>query len=150
VGAPWLRRGWGVTVPLFVKRFSDMLLPDGSNIDYNKLDSIPDLDPKQTSSETETFLQGEVAEYEGESNYTVNTNVQNIQNALLALGYQLPNAGADGKFGPETKTALEKFQKDNGLTTSVGKMDRLTTKKLAEKLKGKNLEPNLQNNLNKM
>jgi hypothetical protein len=150
VGAPWLRRGWGVTVPLFVKRFSDMLLPDGSNIDYNKLDSIPDLDPKQTSSETETFLQGEVAEYEGESNYTVNTNVQNIQNALLALGYQLPKAGADGKFGPETKTALEKFQKDNGLTTSVGKMNRLTTKKLAEKLKGKNLEPELQANLNKM
>lgn len=151
VGAPWMRRGFGTTVPFFIKRFADMLTSDGSNIDNTKLDQLSDLDPSQTSKESLLYLTEEVSSYEGDTgSYTVNTNVQNIQKALLALGYQLPNAGADGKFGPETKTALEEFQSKNGLTTSKGKMDRLTAKKLAEKLKSKNVEPELQNSLNKM
>jgi len=132
-------------VPALVKIIVRSISNNGT-VDTNVIKRLP---IEQIKAELE-YLNKSVAEYEGESGYSVNTNAQNIQNALLALGYQLPKAGADGKFGPETKTALEKFQKDNGLTTSVGKMNRLTAKKLAEKLKGKNLEPELQANLNKM
>jgi hypothetical protein len=42
VGAPWLRRGAGTLVPLFIKRFFDIITPDGSDIDYKKLDEFID------------------------------------------------------------------------------------------------------------
>lgn len=153
VGAPWTRRGFGATVPFFIKRFTDMLTSDGSDVDYKKIDQLKDLDPSQTSKESLDYLQEEVSSYEGdEGNYTVSTNVTSFQQALELLGYKLERAGADGKFGPETKTQLEKFQKDNNLSSSLGKMDRYTARKLAEKLKSKNISnsQDLQNKLNKV
>ena len=153
VGAPWLRRGAGTLVPLFIKRFFDVITPDGSDIDYKKLDQLEDLDPAQTSKESLDYLMEEVADYEGDAGtYNVSTNVTDFQNALELLGYKLVRAGADGKFGPETKEQLTKFQNDNKLTSSIGKMDRVTARKLAELLKTKNI-PNsldLQNKLNKV
>jgi peptidoglycan hydrolase-like protein with peptidoglycan-binding domain len=70
----------------------------------------------------------------------------------MKLGYPLPRFKDDGKFGPETLGALKKFQQDNGLTSSVGKLDRLTSKKLAELLKSKNIvgSEELQSSLNSM
>lgn len=153
VGAPWTRKGFGATVPFFIKRFTDMLTSDGSDVDYKKIDQLKDLDPSQTSKESLDYLQEEVSSYEGdEGNYTVSTNVTAFQQALELLGYMLEKAGADGKFGPETKTQLEKFQKDNNLSSSLGKMDRYTARKLAEKLKSKNISnsQDLQNKLNKV
>lgn len=41
--------------------------------------------------------------------------VKELQEDLLALGYKLPEYGADGDFGEETKTAVKKFQADHGL-----------------------------------
>ncbi len=38
-----------------------------------------------------------------------------LQEALMKLGYELPDYGADGEFGEETKKALMNFQKDEGL-----------------------------------
>jgi hypothetical protein len=153
VGAPWLRRGAGTLVPLFIKRFFDIITPDGSDIDYKKLDQLEDLDPAKTSKESLDYLMEEVADYEGDTGtYNVSTNVTDFQNALELLGYKLVRAGADGKFGPETKEQLTKFQNDNKLTSSIGKMDRVTARKLAELLKTKNI-PNsldLQNKLNKV
>lgn len=43
-------------------------------------------------------------------------DVTELQNDLLQLGYRLPQYGADGSFGNETRNALILFQKDNGLT----------------------------------
>jgi hypothetical protein len=140
VGAPWGRRGYTVAVPLFMKRFADFLT-SGGDVDSAILDKFEDLDPNMTSEESLAFMQEEVSEYQGDTKqYSVNDNAVTIQNALMKLGYSLPKYGADGKFGPETKTALSKFQKDNGLSSSTGKMDRMTSRKLAELLKSKNIE----------
>lgn len=152
IGAPWTRRGAGVVVPLFVKRLSDMITSNGE-IDYTKIEQLPDLDPNQTSTESLQYLQQEVASYEGDKgSYNINNNAKIVQQSLMKLGYPLPRFKDDGKFGPETLGALKKFQQDNGLTSSIGKLDRLTSKKLAELLKSKNIADSeeLQNNLNSM
>ena len=151
IGAPWTRRGYGVLVPLFVKRFSDMLLSDGSNIDYNRLEQFQDLDPNTTSQESLEYMQEEVSPYQGDTRqYTIQTNVTTFQNGLQALGYTLPRFGVDGKFGPETQAQLKQFQQKNGLDGSIGKMDRLTARKISELLKVNNVtnSQQLQNQLN--
>jgi hypothetical protein len=131
---PWLRNGSSVMVPLFVKRLADSLNSAGE-IDWQKLEGMLDMDPTAVSQESLAYLQEEVAGYEGDAgSYTINSSVQAFQQALVALGHSLPRFGADGKFGPETKTALEEFQKNNGLTSSLGKMDRLTAQKMSELL----------------
>jgi len=38
--------------------------------------------------------------------------VENIQTALIFLGYPLPKFGVDGYFGPETANAIKKFNED--------------------------------------
>ena len=38
--------------------------------------------------------------------------VEELQKALLRLGYKLPQYGADGDFGEETEEALKEFQRD--------------------------------------
>ena len=44
------------------------------------------------------------------------TLVEDLQSKLIALGYDLGNSGADGKFGAKTETAVKAFQKSKGLT----------------------------------
>ncbi len=44
--------------------------------------------------------------------------VERLQAALMALGYELPQYGADGDFGPETERALAAFQRDRDLAAS--------------------------------
>jgi hypothetical protein len=45
--------------------------------------------------------------------------IENIQTALMFLGYSLPKFGVDGYFGPETADAIKKFneatKKDQGI-----------------------------------
>lgn len=43
------------------------------------------------------------------------TDVKNMQEDLIKLGYDLSKYGADGDFGGETDAAVRKFQKDHGL-----------------------------------
>ena len=43
-------------------------------------------------------------------------DVKELQEALLQLGYALPDYGADGSFGAETQTAVKAFQKAECLT----------------------------------
>ena len=44
------------------------------------------------------------------------TKVAKLQEMLVKAGYALPKYGVDSHFGKETKTAVEAFQKANGLT----------------------------------
>lgn len=44
-----------------------------------------------------------------------NGDVKAVQNALQELGFDLGDAGVDGKFGPKTEEAIRKFQQENGL-----------------------------------
>ena len=39
-------------------------------------------------------------------------DVFELQEALLSLGYRLPQYGSDGDYGEETKAAVEEFQQD--------------------------------------
>jgi len=137
-------------VPLIVKAIVRCVNSNGS-IDTEKLNKIK-ISKEQAQKEL-NYLSGLVAKYEGDTkNYTVNNNATNVQNALIMLGYSLPKFGADGKFGPETKDALTKFQKENELTSSIGKMDRFTARKLSELLKSKNIKNSdeIQSALNKI
>ncbi len=51
------------------------------------------------------------------------TYVTLLQGLLIQRGYELPKYGADGKFGNETLTAVQDFQRDHGLAADgiVGK-----------------------------
>ena len=55
------------------------------------------------------------------------------QTALQLLGFSLPIHGIDGKFGPETKRAIKKFQSENDIEP-LGAMDNKTTEVLINKL----------------
>ena len=43
------------------------------------------------------------------------SDVKELQEALVRLGYSLPKYGADGEYGSETVSAVKAFQKDHGL-----------------------------------
>lgn len=45
---------------------------------------------------------------------TRGAEVEDVQQKLIAIGYYLPS-GADGKYGKETYTAVEKFQHNVGI-----------------------------------
>jgi hypothetical protein len=144
VGAPWGHRGYSTLVPLFVKRLSDVILQNGA-LDEKTLSTMEDLDPNVTSAESLEYMSEVLSPYEGDSGaYSVNQNVSTFQNALKLIGFKLGNFGpnkdgVDGKFGPQTQTALKEFQTQNGLQSSIGKMDRYTARKLAEVLKTKSI-----------
>lgn len=48
-------------------------------------------------------------------NYEYQKEVETIQIGLTLLGYSLPIHGVDGKYGPETASAVQKFKEDNDL-----------------------------------
>ena len=139
-----------LAVPL-ISRITLRLFNNGT-LNIEELKNMPTVDGGQTQKDL-TQLSALVAEYEGDSGkYTVNNKAKTVQQSLMKLGYPLPRFKDDGKFGPETLNALKKFQQDNGLTSSMGKMDKLTARKLSELLKSKNIADSeeLQNNLNSM
>lgn len=56
-------------------------------------------------------------------------NVTKLQQALVDMGYELPNFGVDGKFEGETLAALQSFQNDAGVP-ETGELDQDTIKKM--------------------
>lgn len=61
------------------------------------------------------------------------SEVKKMQSYLIKLGYDLGRWGADGDFGDCTELAVEKFQKDNGLTVT-GTYNKKTKEKLEAKI----------------
>ena len=53
--------------------------------------------------------------YEKGKNVIVNDHVEFIQKLLISKGYSCGEKGADGSYGPDTVTAVKKFQKTMGL-----------------------------------
>jgi hypothetical protein len=41
--------------------------------------------------------------------------IEAVQNALISKGYDVGSKGADGVLGPDTRKAVKKYQKDNGI-----------------------------------
>lgn len=69
--------------------------------------------------------------------------VETFQIGLELLGYRLPRFGVDGLFGPETKSALNKFKEDNKIefdSNGDGLFNRETSLKMFQILKTKNLK----------
>src|SRR5262245_3444277 len=56
----------------------------------------------------------------GEASHRRGEHVRLIQESLLAQGYTLPGFGADGIFGPETRAAVLRFQRDAGAVDKDG------------------------------
>lgn len=56
-------------------------------------------------------------------------SIKAIQNALIAKGYDVGPKGADGVLGPDTRKAVAKYQKDNGIK-QTGFPGRITKGKL--------------------
>ena len=81
-----------------------------------------------SSNNTETYPYGKASETTGNigQNSKDTKGVKAIQYALQKLGYDIGSSGVDGKFGPKTKAAVQKFQKDMGLKQDgiVGKDTR--------------------------
>ena len=66
-----------------------------------KADAAPEPDPKLGERDLKKGCEG--------------SDVKELQQDLMRLGYALPEYGADGDFGTETKDAVKAFQKDSGL-----------------------------------
>ncbi len=62
----------------------------------------------------ENVLDDKIELNDGSRGRQTNEAVELIQNALLDLGYVLPDHGADGLFGDETERAVKAFQIDTG------------------------------------
>jgi peptidoglycan hydrolase-like protein with peptidoglycan-binding domain len=63
------------------------------------------------AAKLENIQQGETALMQGQGG----ESVAQLQQRLIDLGY-LPKGSVDGRFGPTTRAALARAQKDNGLT----------------------------------
>ena len=57
------------------------------------------------------------------------TDVEELQEILMDLGFELPTGKADGEFGPETATAVKEFERSIGETA-----DGIVTKELLTKM----------------
>ena len=71
---------------------------------------------------------------------TQGTDVMELQEALLKLGYSLPKYGADGDFGKESERALKLFQEDAGLEVD-GEFGKETFAALQKALSGPQTAP---------
>jgi peptidoglycan hydrolase-like protein with peptidoglycan-binding domain len=73
-----------------------------------------------------------VIDWKGKQDYSKNnlpSGVVAVQKALIRKGYDVGKKGADGDFGPATKSAVIKFQKDNSIK-QTGNVGPITAKAL--------------------
>jgi antitoxin component YwqK of YwqJK toxin-antitoxin module len=106
-----------------------------------------------SSAEKVVFSNGIIKESTSEEppsseNTSATSTIATFQNALNALGYNIP--GAKGTLDDETKKQLKSFQEDYQIETSIGKIDIATAKMLILALKQKDVQgtEQLQRELN--
>ena len=63
------------------------------------------------------------------TNFDKPSGVKAVQQSLIDKGYYVGKTGADGKLGDNTKKAIIKYQKDNGIK-QTGLVDTITAKSL--------------------
>jgi len=99
------------------------LNPTSQGADPKKTDIAKGDDPKKADTvkdDLKTFYEtlekaaadGGISQQE-KGTVTFKNEVESMQVGLTLLGYQLPNYGIDGLFGPETASAVQKFISDN-------------------------------------
>jgi len=77
--------------------------------------------------------------------------VEAMQIGLTLLGYDLPQYGIDGLFGPETAGAVDRFKKSNNIVSDNTQATPETLKLIIQQLQGKNITPkDLQPHLDKV
>jgi peptidoglycan hydrolase-like protein with peptidoglycan-binding domain len=96
----------------------------------------PDVQDFYTSLETaaKTGLNQKQA---GQMDYQ--KEVETMQIGLELLGYELPQYGVDGKFGPETAATVQKFKQDNQILNEAAEDLRNTLDTLGYSEKGNEL-----------
>ena len=67
--------------------------------------------------------------------------VESMQIGLILLGYELPQYGVDGLFGPETATAINRFKESNNIVSDNTAATPETLKLLIKQLQGRNVTP---------
>lgn len=67
--------------------------------------------------------------------------VESMQIGLLMLGYDLPQYGVDGLFGPETATAVNRFKESNNIVSDNTQATPETLNLLIKQLQGRGVQP---------
>ena len=109
----------------------------GKKQDNKLADKVePDVQDFYTSLETaaKTGLSQKQA---GQMDYQ--KEVETMQIGLELLGYELPQYGVDGKFGPETAASVQKFKQDNNVLNEAAEDLRSTLDTLGYAEKGNEL-----------
>lgn len=72
--------------------------------------------------------------------YQYQKSVESLQIGLILLGYELPRFGVDGKFGPETADAVNKFRTDQKVLNEETDSIEDAVAETGAKIKGDELE----------
>lgn len=87
--------------------------------------------------------------YGAQSSYQGRGHMQRIKEAQRVLKQDgLYKGGIDGKVGPETKTAVKKFQRQNGLRQTAQLDSRTMNKLLAQNRTGNDMNGSDRSNMN--
>ena len=108
---------------------SDLQLSSNTNNNKNNNNKNNTTNKKNNNNKNNTtkYPYGKASETSGLIKYgDKGTAVKAIQYALKKLGYSIGSSGIDGSFGPATKAAVQKFQKNMGILANgiVGKDTR--------------------------
>jgi len=146
IGAPTSGRKWYPHLHIAVQNgdlksyINDTAIIKKEESIFDKILKFLGLEGLITSEETnfvkelESLIQSNTElKWEKNKKIEYNDNTKTLQSILQLLGYSLPKWGVDGKFGPETNTAVINFQKENNLTPN-GVVDNITLKVILKEL----------------
>lgn len=115
-------------------------LNEAENIEDNQPEEVDE--PLQLTNLDPFFNKLQQAAQSGALTYGVSSYrdiIKLIQLGLLTLGYSLPKHGVDGLFGPETLSAVKKFESNSGITNPGKDISPETITALINALKNKNI-----------